>query len=127
MTAPWRTALLAVAALLAFVGAFGNALVIVPDVHGDLVEIGVRPTVLNASVDALHAAALAGFAFAVIVSAAAIQSARGVTPAVVPLAAVAVVSIVEGATVFGRTHSPHHFAPIAIGILVAAALAVGRR
>jgi hypothetical protein len=126
VTAPWRTALLSVAALLALVGAFGNALVIVPDVHGDLVDIGVRPAVLNASVDALHAAALAGFAFAVIVSAAAIQSARGVAPAAVPLAAVAVVSVVQGTTVFARTHSPHHVAPIAIGILIAAALTVGR-
>ena len=124
MSARWRTALLAVAALLIWIGTIGNAFVIVPDVHGDLVELGIRPTVLNAAVDALHAAALADFAFAVILTWAAIQSARGIAPSAVPLATIALVSIVLGTLIFSRTHSPHHVAPIAMGILIVGALAV---
>jgi len=123
-SATWRTALLAAAALLLFIGAFVSAFVVVPDLHGDLVELGIRHTVLYPTVDALHAAVLADFAFATIVAAAAIQSGRGIAPPFVPLAVIAIVSIVLGTMVFSRTHNPHHFAPIAMGILVAGALVI---
>ena len=60
-----RTALFIASALLMMFGAVENAFVVVPDLHGDLVEIGVRPTVLR-----LYFGALAMFGFAVMVSAA---------------------------------------------------------
>ena len=121
-----RTSLLAAAALLLFVGAVGNAFIIVPDLHGDLIEIGVRRSVLLPTVYALYGNVMTGFAFAVIVSAAAFESARGRSLPMIALAAIAVVVFVEGVMRFSQSHNPHHFAPIAMGLLIAGALLVPR-
>ena len=69
-----RTALLIAAAMLMIFGASGYALIVVPDLHGDLVEIGVRPSVLGGTVLHLYFAATAMFGFALMVSAAAVQA-----------------------------------------------------
>ena len=122
-----RTTLLSAAALMLFIGAFGTAFVIVPDLRGDLIEIGVRRSVLLPTVYALYANAMTGFAFAVIVSAAAFQSARRGALPIVALAAIAAVVFVEGVMRFSQSHNPHHFAPIVMGALIAAALLVPRR
>ena len=100
MKQSFRTALLAASALLMIFGAVGYALVVVPDLHGDLVEIGVRPTVLGGTVLHLYFAAIAMFGFALMVSAAAIQAIRGIAPARMPLAVVAVVYTAFGVMAF---------------------------
>src|SRR5262249_58740065 len=81
---------------------------VLPDLHGDLVEIGVRPTVLGGTVRYLYFSALAMFGFALMVSAAAIQSVRGIKPARIPLVVIAVIYTVFGLLTFLRSHSPHH-------------------
>lgn len=54
MRQSFRTALITASALLMMIGAFGDAVVVVPDLHGDLVEIGVRPTVLGGTMPGLY-------------------------------------------------------------------------
>jgi hypothetical protein len=126
MKLSFRTGLLIVSALLMIFGAVGNTFVVIPDLHGDLVEIGVRPTVLGGTVLLLYLSAMAMFGFALMVSAAAIQSIPGIAPARVPLAVIAVIYTVFGVVAFSRSHNPHHLGPLAIGVLLAAALAIPR-
>ncbi|PYR57109.1 MAG: hypothetical protein DMF91_20235, partial [Acidobacteria bacterium] len=111
-------------ALLMMFGAVENAFVVVPDLHGDLVEIGVRPTVLGGTVLRLYFGALAMFGFAVMVSAAAIQAIRGIAPARLPLAVIAVIDTAFGIMAFSRSHNPHHLGPLVMGVLLGAALAI---
>ena len=119
-----RTALLIASALLIMFGAVGNAFVVVPDLHGDLVEIGVRPTVLGGTMLRLYFGALAMFGFAVMVSAAAIQAIRGIAPARLPLAVIAMMYTAFGVMAFSRSHNPHHLGPLVMGVLLGAALAI---
>jgi hypothetical protein len=120
----FRIALFIAAAALMWFGAATYTLVVVPDLHGDLVEIGVRPTVLGGTVIHLYFAAFAMFGFAAMVSAAAIQAVRRGEPAPLPLAIVAVTYIGFGAMAFGRSHNPHHLGPVVMGVLLAAALMI---
>jgi hypothetical protein len=122
-----QTTLLALAAALMWIGAAGFAFVLEPDLHGDLLEIGVRPTVLGTTVMHFYFAGMAMAGFALMTSVAAVQSARGVAPPHVPLAIVAAIETVFGAMQFSRSHSPHHLGSIAMGILVAAALLMPSR
>ena len=119
-----RAGLLIAAALLMLFGAFGNALVMVPDLHGDLIEIGVRPTVLRGTVSALYFAAAAMFVFALMVSQAAFQSMRGAAIARTPLVAVAAIHITTGAVAFSHSYNPHHLGAVLMGVLIVVALAV---
>jgi hypothetical protein len=119
-----RTAFLAIAAALMLVGAAGFTFVLLPDLHGDLVEIGVRPTVLGGTVVHLYFAGLAMFGFALIAGWASIQSVRGIATATLPLAVAAVVDLVFGAIAFSRSHNPHHLGPVASGVLLLAALVI---
>ena len=57
-----------------------------PDLHGDLIEIGVRRSVLGGTMLGLYFAVLAEFGFAAMVSAAAIQSTRGIVALAIPKA-----------------------------------------
>ena len=118
--------LLGASALLMLFGAAGYTFVILPDLHGDLVEIGVRPTVLGGTVLHLRFAAAAMFGFAVMVSAAAIQAMRGLSPDRLPLVIIAATQIVFGAAAFSRSRNPHHLGPLAMGVLILAALAIPR-
>lgn len=124
MKQSFRTALLIASALLMIFGAVGDAFVVVPDLHGDLVEIGVRPTVLGGTVLRLYFGAIANFGFALMVSAAAIQAIRGIQPARMPLAIVALIYTAFGVVAFSRSHNPHHLGSLAMGVLLAAALAI---
>lgn len=126
MRQPFRTTLLIAATLLMLFGAAGYTLVILPDLHGDLVEIGVRPTVLGATVLHLRFAAMAMFGFAWIVGASAVASMRGAVPATVPLAVIAAIQLALGAMAFARSHNPHHLGPVMMGVLIVAALFVPR-
>jgi NO-binding membrane sensor protein with MHYT domain len=118
--------LLTVAAALMLFGAAGYALDVLPDLHGDLVEIGVRPTVLGGTVLHLHFAAMAMFGFALMVTGAAIQSTRGIEPARLPLAIIAVIYTVFGIMAFSRSHSVHHLGTLAMGVLIGAAIVIPR-
>jgi hypothetical protein len=119
-----RTSLLFAAAILMIFGAVGNAFVIVPDLHGDLIEIGVRPSVLGGTVLRLYFAVLAMFGFAAMVSTAAIQATRGIAPARIPLAVVATIYAVFGVMAFARSHNLHHLGPLLMGALLGVALAI---
>ena len=116
MNRPFRIGLLIAAALLMLIGAVGYTFIVVPDLHGDLIEIGVRPTVLGGTVLHLYFGALAMFACTVIVSAAAIQAIRGIAPVPLPLAVIAVTYIAFGVMAYSRSHNPHHLGPLAAGL-----------
>ncbi len=124
MKLSFRTLLFIASALLMMFGALGYSFTVVPDLHGDLVEIGVRPTVLGGTVLYLYFSAIAMFGFALMVSAAAIQAMRGIQPARLPLAVIAVIYTAFGVMAFSRSHNPHHLGPLAMGALLAAALAI---
>ncbi|HXM35904.1 MAG TPA: hypothetical protein VN920_11995 [Pyrinomonadaceae bacterium] len=121
-----RIALFIASALLMIFGTVGDAFVVVPDLHSDLVEIGVRPTVLGGTVLRLYFGAIANFGFALIVSAAAIQAIRGISPPRLPLAVIAVIYTAFGVLAFSRSHNPHHLGALAMGVLLGAALAIPR-
>jgi hypothetical protein len=126
MKLSFRTALFIASALLMMFGALGYSFAVVPDLHGDLVEIGVRPTVLGGTVLYLYFSAIAMFGFTLMVSAAAIQAIRGIPPTRLPLAVIAVIYMVFGVVAFSRSHNPHHLGPLAMGLLLAAALVIPR-
>ena len=126
MKLSFRTALFIASALLMMFGALGYSFAVVPDLHGDLVEIGVRPTVLGGTVLYLYFSAIAMFGFTLMVSAAAIQAIRGIPPTRLPLAVIAVIYMAFGVVAFSRSHNPHHLGPLAMGVLLAAALAIPR-
>jgi hypothetical protein len=121
-----RATLLIVSALLMIFRALAYAFVVMPDLHGDLIEIGVRPTVLGGTVLHLYFAGIAMFGFALMVSAAAFQAARGITPARIPLAVIAVIYIAYGVMAFSRSHSPHHLGSLAMGVLLGVAVSIPR-
>ena len=124
MKQSFRTALLIASALLMILGAAGDAFVVVPDLRGDLVEIGVRPTVLGGTVLRLYFGVLAMFGFALMVSVAAIQAMRGVAPARLPLAVVAMIYLAFGVIAFSGSRNLHHLGPVAMGVLLGAAVAI---
>jgi hypothetical protein len=124
MKLSFRTALFIASALLMMFGAFGYSFIVVPDLHGDLVEIGVRPTVLGGTVLYLYFSAIAMFGFALMVTAAAVQEIRGIPPARLPLAVIAVIYTAFGIITFSRSHNPHHLGTLAMGVLLGAALAI---
>ena len=100
MKLSFRTVLLIASALLMIFGAAGYSFTVVPDLHGDLVEIGVRPTVLGGTVLYLYFSAIAMFGFALMVSAAAIQAIRGISPARFPLVVIAAIYTAFGVLAF---------------------------
>src|SRR5437588_12450943 len=108
MKLSFRTALFIASALLMLFGALGYSFTVVPDLHGDLIEIGVRPSVLGGTVLHLYFAAIAMFGFALMVSAAAVQAIRGIMPARIPLAIITVIYTTFGVVAFSRSHNPHH-------------------
>src|SRR5438270_11810663 len=99
-------------------GATGYALVVVPDLHGDLVEIGVRPSVLGGTMLHLYFAAIAMFGFATMVTVAAIEAIRGIVRARIPLAIMAVIYITFGIFAFSRGQNGHHLGRLAGGMVL---------
>ena len=116
MKLSFRTALFFASALLMIFGAFGYSSTVVPDLHGDLVEIGVRPTVLGGTVLYLYFSAIAMFGFALIVAAAAIQVIRHIPPARFPLVVIALIYTAFGVLAFSRSHNPHHLGALAMSL-----------
>jgi hypothetical protein len=124
MNQPLRATLLAASALLMTFGALGYTLHVLPDIHGDLVEISARPTLVGSTMLYLNFTAIAMFGFALMVAFASVQALRGVTPPRAPLAVVALIYAVFGLLAFSRSHSPHHIGLVMAGALLAAALAL---
>src|SRR5438105_13871148 len=116
MKLSFRTVLFNASALLMIFGAAGYSFNVVPDLHGDLVEIGVRPTVLGGTVLYLYFSAIAMFGFALMVSAAAIQAIRGNSPARFPLVVISLIYMAFRVCVLSLSHSPHHSAQPAMGV-----------
>jgi len=114
--------LLAAVALLMLFGAFSYTFVLLPDLHGDLTEIGVRRRVLGTTVLHLQFAAAAMWAFALMVCLAVVETMRGKSIARAPLAIIATIYVVFGATAFSASHNPHHLGPVAMGVLLGVAL-----
>lgn len=124
MKQTFRTSLLVSASALMLFGAVGYTAVVLPDLRGDLIEIGVRQTVLGGTLLHLYFAAMAMFGFAMMALSAAVQSIRGVVPARIPLGVIAVIHTGFGVLAFSRSHNPHHLGPVAMGLLLAAALVI---
>src|SRR5437762_4654636 len=100
MRQPIRTALLFVTAIFMILTAMVNALVVVPHLRGDMVEIGVRPTLLAAVLLGLSFGTFAMFGFGLLVFAAAFQAMRGDPPAHGLLSIVAITYLTFGMVAF---------------------------
>ena len=111
------------AVLMGFAAAV-NAVVAVPHLRADMVEIHVRPTLLGAVSLGLYFSTFAMFGFAVVVLAAAFGASRGAAPARPRLAIVAAVYIAFGLGAFFLWRgSAHTLGYLLIGVLIGVAIA----
>jgi hypothetical protein len=102
----------------------------IPHLREDMVEIGVRPTLMKAILLVLWFSVLSMFAFAAIVFGAAVKAFRGVRPETMPLWIVATLYTFFGIGAFVLVSPSHHFLGYTlIGLLVAsgAFLSAARR
>lgn len=112
--------ILALAAAAILGSAALHGLVNVPHLHEDMVEIGVRPTLLGAVMLVLYFSVVAMFGFGGLVLSGAVQRIRGGSPQLAPLWIVAGSYVAFGLAAFvlvGR--SPHFLGYAAMGFLVA--------
>lgn len=114
--------LLAFAGLILAFAAFTQGLVVVPHLHEDLVEIAVRPTLLNAVSHSMNLGALALAAMTAIVWIEAVRSYRGLPIPRVSLAVIGIFLVVFGLIAFQATHSHHALGYALIGALILAAI-----
>ena len=121
---PLRTILLFAAALLMGFAALMNAIVNVPHLREDMVEINVRPTLLGAVLLGLHFSTFAMFAFTCLVLVAAIQSLRTTIIARLPLLIIAVTYIAFGIFAFVLSGSHHTLGYALMGVLILGAVAI---
>lgn len=92
----------------------------VPHLREDMVEIGVRPTLLGAIMVTLYFSVVAMFAFGGLVLSGAVQSLRGRSPQGAPLWVVAATYMGFGLAAFVLVGpSPHFLGYAAMGLLVA--------
>jgi hypothetical protein len=124
MREPIRIALLFTAAILMTFAAVVNAVIAVPHLREDMLEIHVRPTLLAAVSLGLSFGTFAMFGFALLVLAAALQTMRGGAFARIPLSIVAATYAAFGIVAFGALHSPHALGYLLMGGLLAAAVAI---
>lgn len=114
------SAVLVLAALAILGTAVLHGMVNVPHLREDMVEIGVRPTLLGAITLVLYFSVVAMFAFGGLVLSGAVQSLRGRSPERAPLWVVALCYLAFGLAAFflvGR--SPHFLGYAGMGLLVA--------
>lgn len=112
--------LLALAAVAILGSAVLHGVVNVPHLHEDMVEIGVRPTLLGAVMLVLYFSVVAMFAFGGLVLNGAVRSLRGGSPEPAPLWVVATSYMVFGLAAFAWVgRSPHFLGYAAMGLLVA--------
>ena len=124
MTRNTRTTLLFASALLMIFAAFLNATDLLPDLRGDLIEIGVRKSVLGPVLSSLYFGAMAMGAFALLVTIAAVRSMRGAAIDRLSLAIVAAIYGAIGISRYTQVHSPHHLGTALMGALLAVAVAM---
>ena len=120
-----RTSLLSVAGVLLAFAAAVNAFINVPHLREDMIEIQVRPTLLQAISLGLYFGAFAMAGLALVVLAAAVESARTGSGNRTLLAIVSAVFLAFGATaIVSGDASPHMLGYAAAGALVAVAAAL---
>lgn len=99
----------------------------VPHLREDMVEIGVRPTLLGAIMVTLYFSVVAMFAFGGLVLSGAVQSIRGGSPQGAPLWMVAATYMGFGLAAFALAGpSPHFLGYAGLGALVALGAALRR-
>jgi drug/metabolite transporter (DMT)-like permease len=123
MRQPLRAAFLFMASVLMAFAAVVNAIVAVPHLREDMLEIHVRPTLLGAISMGLYFGTFAMFGLALVVLVAAVQHWRG-TPAAAPLLAIiAAIYIAFGVCAFFIwSGSVHVLAYALMGVLIVIAL-----
>ena len=100
-----------------------NAVVAVPHLRADMLEINVRPTLLGAVSLGLYFSTFAMFGFAFVVLGAALGASRGAAPARPLLATVAAVYIAFGLGAFFLWRaSAHTLGYLLIGVLIGVAI-----
>jgi hypothetical protein len=115
------------AAILMGFAAIVNAVIAVPHLREDMLEIHMRPTLLRAISMGLYFNIFAMFGFALLVLAAATQQWRGTTAAVPILAIVATTYIAFGAVAFFVWGgSAHVLAYALMGLLIGVALLMAK-
>lgn len=120
--------LLALAAVMILGSAALHGIVNVPHLHEDMVEIGVRPTLLGAITLVLYFSVVAMVAFGGLVLNGAVQSIRGRSPELAPLWVVAISYVAFGLAAFALVgRSPHFLGYAAMGLLVALGAALCSR
>lgn len=128
MRQPLRATLLFLAAVPMGFAATVNAVVAVPHLRGDMVEINVRPTLLAAVSLGLYFGVFAMFGFALVVLAAALQALRGAAPARFLLAVIAATYFAFGGGAFFLWRgSSHTLGYAVIGLLIGLAAALPDR
>ena len=113
------------AGLLILLSAFLHGLVNVPHLHEDLVEIGVRPTLLGAVMLVLYFSVVAMFAFGLLVLWNAGSALRGRPLQLAPLWIIAATYVAFGIAAFVLVSPTHHVLGYAVmGVLVAGGAAL---
>lgn len=120
-----RSVLLLFAGLLMGFAAFVSAVISVPHLREDMVEISVRPALIAGISLGLYFGSFAMFGFALIVLAAAARTFRGAPPPSFALAIIAALYIAFGAGAFVAWNgSAHALAYVLMGALIALALLI---
>ncbi|HMJ26431.1 MAG TPA: hypothetical protein VK475_11400 [Pyrinomonadaceae bacterium] len=119
-----RPTLLFTAALFMGFAAFVNAIIVIPHLREDMVEINVRPTLLGAVSLALHFGTVAMFAFTLLVLAAAMKSLKGAGSSRMPLWIIGATYTVFGTLAFILSGSHHALGYLVVGLLVLAAAVI---
>ena len=113
------------AALLMGFAAVVNALISVPHLRADMIEINVRPTLLGAVTLGLYFGTFAMFGFALVVLAAAVHASRGATPTRPPLAIIAAIYVAFGVSAFFVwSGSAHTLGYVLMGVLIGLAISL---
>jgi hypothetical protein len=122
MRQPLRAAFLVMASVLMVFAAVVNAVIAVPHLREDMLEIHVRPTLLRAISMGLYFGTFAMFGLALVVLVAAVQNWRGTTASPL-LAIIAAIYIAFGVCAFFIwSGSAHVLAYVLMGVLIAIAL-----
>ena len=120
-----RRAALSFAGIAILGSAILHGLVNVPHLRGDLVEIGVRRTLVAAVMLVLYFSVIAMFAFGALVLSSAADSSRGSLLPKAPLWIIAATYVVFGLVAFlAVSPSPHMLGYTGMGLLVAVGAAL---
>jgi hypothetical protein len=123
----FRGGILSLASLAILGSAALHGLVNVPHLHEDLLDIGVRPTLLGTVMLVLYFSVVAMFVFGALVLSSAVRSFRGGNPQAATLWIIAASYMAFGLAAFVLVNrSPHMLGYAGMGLLVAVGAALGR-